>query len=217
MAFSSLASKEVALVWSSVRGLLAQSALRIVGDGDAQGDTVDDDKDTISAATQLAKWTANLERWTKTDGDADGDGGVPEGAVESMRLLHGLLHSSVVEENTKNEICLVCETWKKRDLPGVESVTDNAVMYLLKRATDVKGTKADVKRVWNMHETVLNFSLSHASSAKLRSLLLKAAQTPNFVRSPDGVRFIVFLFTLSPGFVEDIHESIKDVLRPDEK
>lgn len=77
--------------------------------------------------------------------------------------------------------------------------------------------KSDVKRVWTLHEFLLNFRLSDASSDQLRSLLLRSTQTPNFVKSVDGVRFIVFLFTLSPGFVDQLHSAIKEALKPEEK
>lgn len=70
-------------------------------------------------------------------------------------------------------------------------------------------------RVWTLHETLLNFRIS--DSHEIRSLLSKAIQSRNYVRSNDGVRFIVFLFTLSPGFVEDIHDAVKKGKAFDEK
>ena len=74
-----------------------------------------------------------------------------------------------------------------------------------------------MKRVWSIHESILNTRLSDSSAENLRSLLLSAARAPNFVKSPDGVRFVVFLFSISPDFVSTLHSSIKDALKPGDR
>ena len=74
-----------------------------------------------------------------------------------------------------------------------------------------------MKRVWSIHESILNFRISDHSAEHLHSLLLDAARAPNFVKSPDGVRFIVFLFSVSPDFVTQLHSSIKEALKPEDR
>ena len=74
-----------------------------------------------------------------------------------------------------------------------------------------------MKRLWSIHESILNFRISDSSADNLRSMLLGAARAPNFVKSPDGVRFITFLFSISPEFVEQLHSSIKEGLKPEDR
>ena len=59
---------------------------------------------------------------------------------------------------------------------------------------------------------------SDSYGERLRGLLLSAVRAPNFVKSPDGVRFLVFLFTtISPDFVSQLHSSIKEALKPEDR
>ena len=90
--------------------------------------------------------------------------------------------------------------------------------FLLETATFCyHSQKSDVKRIWSIHESILNFRLSDSSAEHLHSLLVGAAKAPNFVKSPDGVRLIVFLFSISPDFVGQLHSSIKEALKPEDR
>ncbi len=66
-----------------------------------------------------------------------------------------------------------------------------------------------MKRVWAVHEALLSFRLQDASSLELRQLLLGAVASPVFLHCPDGLRFLVFVFSLSPSFVKPLHDAIK--------
>ena len=69
--------------------------------------------------------------------------------------------------------------------------------------------KSDVKRIWSLHETLLSFSVS-SNENSVKDLLLRATQSHTFLTSNDGVRLIIFLFSLNPAFVEELHAAIKE-------
>ena len=200
-ALESLSEDELSQVWDGLEVALARAAGHLQGGGAA-----DEAKEVVAGICQMAKWSVvNLERHQEL---------IPQGLLASAKLLHGLLltESRLVDNALKNDLCVLLETWRKRELPEAESLAENVFVHLLQRATTNKGTKSDVARLWAIHQTLLNFRPGEAEED-----LLKAVKSENFVRSPDGVRFIVFLFTISPAFVERIHAAIKSALRPEEK
>ncbi len=69
-----------------------------------------------------------------------------------------------------------------------------------------------MKRVFALHRALLELPLRDLTTKTLHDLLLKAAQSPAFTKCSEGVRFLVFLFSLSPSFVGDLHEAIKQEL-----
>ncbi len=75
--------------------------------------------------------------------------------------------------------------------------------------------------MWSLHEALTAVRLQDSSSAELRDLLLAAVVSPVFLRCSEGLRFLVFLFSLSPAFVEDIHEAVRrklpGIAKQDEK
>jgi hypothetical protein len=108
---------------------LAEAAVEILKNPDSASDSA---LNTVSSVTMMAKWMANLEKAADEE--------MPTEAVESVKLLHGLLLAPALDDDVKNEMCVVCETWTRRELPEGDGVADNAVVYLLKRATSSKGT-----------------------------------------------------------------------------
>jgi condensin-2 complex subunit G2 len=55
-------------------------------------------------------------------------------------------------------------------------------------------------------------TLQDPANDKLKQLLLKAVQTSAFIKSNEGQKFIVGLFTLSPAFIKHIQNAIKAVI-----
>ena len=72
--------------------------------------------------------------------------------------------------------------------------------------------KADIRRVHSMHRAILDYNIADASSRHLRELLLEAARTPCYYKAQEGVKFLAFLFTISPAFVVQLHNSIKRLI-----
>ena len=89
----------------------------------------------LSAVASAAVATAKL-----TNSDI-----IPTKAAETVKILGNLLPTAVCEkdvedEGVKNEICIACEAWTKNNLAEGDTVSENALVYLLKRALGSRGT-----------------------------------------------------------------------------
>jgi len=123
------------------------------------------------------------------------------------------LHSSLPDiHNLKieNRICQFLESWFLKDLPNKDLVILNVLLWLLTKALGDHGAKADVKRLWNIHQTLLEHRL--ADSGRLEKLLILTASSNTFLTSPEGIRWLVFLFSLSPEFVTRLHKEARNNL-----
>ena len=145
----------------------------------------------------------------------------PPGLTQTALLLHGILPSiSSKNDTVKNNIAKLCELWHAKHLPDSDSLVANTLPYILHRATGKNAsqttgggpTKADVKRVYSMQSAILDHNIADSSSRVLRELLLEAAQSALFFKTPEGVRFLAFLFTISPAFIPYLHASIKKII-----
>lgn len=68
-----------------------------------------------------------------------------------------------------------------------------------------------MKRLWLVHECLMSHRLPNPDS-QLQRLLLSAVQCYNFIKTSEGTRFAVFLFSLSPSFIPIIHDAVKQRL-----
>ena len=89
----------------------------------------------LSTLINLAKLT--IERFSP-----------PEVLVQSMTMLHNIIPKS--GGKLTQELVHLCELWYKNELPQKESLCVNALIVLLRTAS----TKADVKRVFNLRDTL---------------------------------------------------------------
>ncbi len=121
-------------------------------------------------------------------------------------LLHSFLPSMKNLKRLSADISTICETWYRNGLPQGAALCSNALVYLLEKclAKD-DGPKSDVKRVLALRDALFHFSLNE----NLKALLLKAATSTAFTSCTEGVRFIAFLFSLSPSFVDALNAAIK--------
>ena len=145
----------------------------------------------------------------------------PKGLKDTAILLHGVLPSIPSEKDTvKNNISKLCELWYTKQLPDGDTLATNALPYILQRAMKKESAitngggpvKADIKRVHIMQSAILDNNISASSSRLLRDLLLEAVRTPMFYKTPEGSRFLAFLFTISPTFIPQLHASIKYII-----
>ena len=146
---------------------------------------------------------------------------LPTGFIQTITLLHEILPSiSSQKDNVRNNISKLCELWHSKQLPDHDNLTNNTLLYLLQRATGkipstaraVGLTKADIKRVHSMQSAILDYNINDSSMLPMRELLLAAAQTILFYKTQEGVRFLSFVFTLSPAFILNLHASIKTII-----
>ena len=132
----------------------------------------------------------------------------PESLIQSMIVLHNVLPNCGGLGKLTHELVHLCESWYKNDLPQKESLCVNALIVLLKQAS----TKADVKRVFNLRDALYHFRLQDQSAQELKRLLLKAFSSQLYLKCSEGIRFLAFLFTISPSFVEELNLEVKKCL-----
>ena len=110
-------------------------------------------------------------------------------------------------------------------LPGREALAARAIPYLLTRLLQpppppapgtastglLPGAGALLKRLLGLRRGLSLFDYDDAASiAGLRRLLLRAAFSPTFLRSPDGRRFLGGLFWLQPQLVNELGAIVRN-------
>ena len=66
--------------------------------------------------------------------------------------------------------------------------------YLLSKSlVKSKTTKADVKRVYALHMSLVSINLQCSSNDKLKQMLLDAAKSHFYLKCNEGIKFISFL------------------------
>ena len=141
----------------------------------------------------------------------------PIGLVSTATSLHVILPGIPEHRDSiKNTISKLCELWHSKQLPDGDQLTRNALHYVLKRTLknpDSGGpSKVDIKRVHALQSAILYENIAEPSSRQLRELLLEAARTPQYYKLQEGVRFLAFLFTISPAFIPLLQRSIKRLI-----
>ncbi|PRP88264.1 putative condensin-2 complex subunit G2 [Planoprotostelium fungivorum] len=113
---------------------------------------------------------------------------------------------------TVNLFSCVSECWWSQNRPQREHLTPQTVSYLLFRAADLKSKANDVTRLYNLREALSLFDLDDESSLGIRKLLLKCYMLPVVLKSTKGKALLSYLFSISPMFIEEIHEMIRSQL-----
>lgn len=139
----------------------------------------------------------------------------PDMLVQTVRFLHDvLLHlhgglASVLQEN----IAQLMEAWWAAGRPGRLEVAPQTMAYLTVKSLEEGASPRLVRRLWNMREALLELDFDDESISSMTELLLRCFLNPLYLRSRgEGRRFLAFLFGLHPGFIDEIHATIKNQL-----
>ncbi|KAK2165532.1 hypothetical protein NP493_1362g01023 [Ridgeia piscesae] len=135
---------------------------------------------------------------------------IPRQLFETAVVFHGIL-PSLPEQVGKLQLNIVrlCEMWWLRDITGKEDLVVEAIMILLQRTVQPKGTMADVKRVNRLRSGLECVDLMAESSETLRGLLQQSLSTSIYLRCDEGQKFLSFLFGLNIDFISCLHETVK--------
>ena len=168
---------------------------------------------TLECITMLASGTVAYLQAANEGEDSQG-AVTPDSLQETVIILHGLLPSltSPDMEKLKNMMCKLFEDWWVAELPCREEVMGHTIVHLLTKGTDPKASLQDVARVWKVHSVLSAIDLSADSSTNLMSLLQQCLHHHQFVTSAVGIRFLVYLFTLSPQLTYQLHLNLKSHL-----
>ena len=183
-----LTPDEVTALWGSLHKYISA----------AETDKV---SETIAAVSLIARLSANL--------DMINPDFIPAGLSASAVILHNLV-PGVKEAKTTSNICYFLETWYSRNLLEKDSVILNVLTILLRKSLGPQAAKADIKRIWSLHQTVMEHPVEEGQT--LHNLLVATVGSSLYLTTPEGVRWLVFLLSLSPDLVTRLHKQARGCL-----
>ncbi|XP_074478692.1 condensin-2 complex subunit G2 isoform X2 [Sebastes fasciatus] len=141
------------------------------------------------------------------------DGDTYSALLEVAHRLHDVLVSLPVSEvPLHHHIHTLCEAWWKKGLKEKEQFGRTAFLISLQKSLILKKPGVEIQRVWSLHDVLLSLDYTSEDSKQIIDLLLQCFLFPNYIRSDDGKRFLVFLFSWNVDFIWVIHGTIKNQL-----
>ena len=129
----------------------------------------------------------------------------PPPLLEAARLVGALLPS--LEARTAQAVTKFLESCYSLELAEKDALAAPALLHLLKNSQGAAGSKADIRRVWALHQAVLSLPMEPALCS-----LLEGSVTRLYLSNPEGHRWLVFLCSLSPDMVTAVHRRAREVL-----
>eukprot|EP01119_Soliformovum_irregulare_P001617 TRINITY_DN11343_c0_g1_i1.p1 TRINITY_DN11343_c0_g1~~TRINITY_DN11343_c0_g1_i1.p1 ORF type:complete len:679 (-),score=214.77 TRINITY_DN11343_c0_g1_i1:86-2122(-) len=134
---------------------------------------------------------------------------VPDALGELVSGMHDILIAvNRLKPELANDMSAIFEMWWIQERPGKESLAPQTISFLVYKALD-DGKVMDVQRVHALRSTLLLIDFLDESATSLKRLLLRCLIHPNFLKNKKGQLFLVYLFGLSPPFVDELHMTIK--------
>ena len=106
-------------------------------------------------------------------------------------------------------IMSACRHWWSSRLPCARDVVINLLPLMLIKACDMNCSPSDVSAVSDVRTAFSEVDYSDPTSSAFRKILLKAFAAPSFLRSDDGVSFLVSVLRLDPNLVPAVHSAAK--------
>ncbi len=138
--------------------------------------------------------------------------------IEEVFLVAELLHENLFALNScgregvmaQKEIVAMCEMYWQGRFTDNEVLVTQLLPLLVVKSLNGNATKADVKRLWNMRQSLhlLDFQEQDTIS-ELRNLLLRTVSSPLYLKNVEGQKMIAFLFQLHTSVLKDLHRSIR--------
>ena len=151
---------------------------------------------------------------------ADREYGIIDEAFQVAELLHDALFSlqscGPIAVRVQSTISTLCELWWHASFEGREQLVTMLVPLLVAKTLDGAAAKSDVKRLYAIRSALDLLDFADPSIDYLRSLLLRTASSPHYLRTVEGRKVIAHLFQLDAELVPDLHRSIR-VQIPDAK
>nr|XP_014351166.1 PREDICTED: condensin-2 complex subunit G2 isoform X2 [Latimeria chalumnae] len=144
---------------------------------------------------------------------------VDEAVVYTTLLECAIILNGIVPVLPKSEIALkisirhLCEVWWGKGLEGKEELGKTALIMLIERSLLAKNSGADIVRLWNLHQALLNFEYDSEESNEVKDLLLQCFMSISHIKKEEGRRFLSFLFSWNVNFIKMIHGTIKNQLQ----
>merc|ERR1719507_782142 len=130
----------------------------------------------------------------------------PPALLGRVHLLSSLLSS--LDTKAALTVAKLIETWCTHEMPERDILAATSLPFLVGASLLEDASKADVKRVWSVHQGVL--SLPPAPSHL--PLLASTIASKLYLSCQEGLRWLAFLFTVSPDLVGLLHRSARTVI-----
>lgn len=142
----------------------------------------------------------------------DAESPTPTALRDAITGMHNVLFYMMVGEASTSQTAIMraCERWWTQARPGREGLVVQLLPTLLMRSLDEGAAPGDIKHVYAVRSAFELLDFEDDSIDSLKELLLRCVIHPLYVSRADGRRFLAFLFSLHPSFVDDIHETVKN-------
>jgi condensin-2 complex subunit G2 len=126
-------------------------------------------------------------------------------AAELHNILFSLHTCGSEGISTQDAVLKVCETWWLVNGVHKETLIAQCLpLLVLKALDDTDFQNSHIKRLFKLKNAFLVIDFTNPSSDSLRSLLLRVASNPLFLRMPEGKKFLACLLQ-DPDLVKDFH------------
>ncbi|XP_039646842.1 condensin-2 complex subunit G2 isoform X3 [Perca fluviatilis] len=141
------------------------------------------------------------------------DGDTYSSLLEITHRLHDVLVSLPVSDAPLQlHIHKLCEAWWKKGLKEKEQFGRTAFFISLQKSLILKKPGVEIQRVWSLHDVLWSLDYTSEDNKQIINLLIDCFLHPIYIRSDDGKRFLVFLFSWNVDFIWIIHGTIKNQL-----
>jgi len=103
------------------------------------------------------------------------------------------------------------ETWYLKGLADKDNMVVNLLPLVVIKSLDVNGSQQDVNRVYNLRSafSLMEYNDTDSSTKPFLNLLLKTLQSPGYLKSEEGLKFLTHICTLDKTLLENIVKAMK--------
>ncbi|KAL1006796.1 hypothetical protein UPYG_G00077220 [Umbra pygmaea] len=141
------------------------------------------------------------------------DGDIYDALLECANILNDILpYLPASEMPLRQAVHSLCEAWWMKGLLGKEELGRTAFLVCLEKTLILKKPRAEIRRLWALHDVLLTVDFTSEASKELIDMLLQCFLSVNHIRTDEGKRLMVFLFSWNVNFIQMIHGTIKNQL-----
>ncbi|KAM9969905.1 hypothetical protein ACTFIR_001742 [Dictyostelium discoideum] len=118
---------------------------------------------------------------------------------------------SGVYSDLSNEISQCCEIWIRQKRGEFQELVPQTLSYLLTKSAS-SGVIADISRLNRVRHGLLTLEYTDPNARSFIDLLLNCFIHPQFIKTEEGKKFLIFLFSIRSILIEEIHQTVKGQL-----
>ncbi|KAN0024342.1 hypothetical protein ACTFIV_008748 [Dictyostelium citrinum] len=118
---------------------------------------------------------------------------------------------SGIYSDLSNEISQCCEIWIRQKRSEFQELVPQTLSYLLTRSAN-SGVIADISRLNKVRHGLLTLEYTDPNARSFIDLLLNCFIHPQFIKTEEGKKFLIFLFSIRSILIEEIHQTVKGQL-----